>query len=115
MAAHSRTNNNTIVSKHMKGDPAKWSIWEDKISRNSVRQIDGGKQRFPDWEGPMFRITNIREKSAVELKAALAIKERKRLAKSIPSNGVGVPKLKVEKPTKIRGAGREGSAKWKSF
>ena len=39
-AAHSLAANTTIVAKHMKGDSAKWSIWEE-ISIDSCRQIYG--------------------------------------------------------------------------
>ena len=65
----------------------KWSIWEDEVSRNSFRQIDGAKQRGPDCEDPKSRLTNIRGKSSDEVKAALSIVDRKRLTKSLPSKG----------------------------
>ena len=62
LAAHSLTTDATIVSKRMEGDSGKWSIWGDEISRNECYQIDGAKQRGPDWEGPKFWLANIRGK-----------------------------------------------------
>ena len=81
LAPRSLTANTTIVSKHMEGDSGELSTWAGKITRNSLCQIDGAKQRAPDWEDPKFWLTNIREKSADELKVALSIKDRKLLTK----------------------------------
>ena len=48
----------------MGGDSGKWFTWEGGISRNSFCQIDGDKQRAPDWEDPKFRLANITGESA---------------------------------------------------
>ena len=63
-------------------------------------QIDGDKQRAPDWEDPEFWLTNISEKSAVELKVALSLKGEKRLDKSLPTKG-GSSKAKSRKIRQI--------------
>ena len=76
---HSLTKNTAIISKRMEGDPAKWSIWAGKLSRNVYPQIDGSIQRAPDWEDPEFRLTNIRDKSAMELLGVLSLKGEERL------------------------------------
>ena len=55
------------------------------VSRNVSPQIDGAKQRAPDWEDPKFWHTNISKKSSVGLKVALSLKGKKRLAKSLPT------------------------------
>ena len=100
LAAHSLTANTTIVSKHMKGDSGKLTIWADKISRNSYTPIDGGA-KGPGLGRPNFRHTNIRGKSVGKLKVAISIKDRKLLNKSLPSKGVGrFPKLKIKKTDK---------------
>ena len=65
LAAHSLTTNTAIISKRVKGDSGKWSIWAVEISRNVPPQIDGAIQRAPDWNGPEFWFTSIREKYAL--------------------------------------------------
>ena len=80
LEVHSLTTNTAIISKHMAGDSAKWPIWAGKLSRNVYPQIFGEIQRAPDWEGPKFWLTNIREKSAFGLLGALSLKVGKRLA-----------------------------------
>ena len=82
IAAHSLTNNIAIISEHQKGDSGEWSILADKVSRNIPIKIDNVLQRTPNWEGPKFWLTNIREKSVTELLTTLCLKDRKRLAKS---------------------------------
>ena len=41
----------------------------------------------PDWEGPKFRVANIRAKSVGGIKAALSLEDRKSLIESLPSKG----------------------------
>ena len=77
LAAHSLTTNTTIVSKHQKGDSGEWSIWAGKLSRNVSTQFNGATQRSPDWERQNFRLTNIGNKSAMELLGALSLKGKK--------------------------------------
>ena len=64
-ADHSLRTNTAIVSRHMKGDSGKWSIWAGELSRNVSTQINGAIQRVPDWEGPKFWFTNIKGKYAM--------------------------------------------------
>ena len=87
IAIHSLTNNTTIISNRKKGDSGEWSIFADKVSRNIPLKIDNVLQRTPDWEGPSFWLTNIREKPTIELLKILSLKDRKRLAKALPSKG----------------------------
>ena len=76
-------------------------------------QIDGARQRAPDWEDTRFRPTSIREKSAAELKVALSLKGENRLSKSLPTKG-GC-KAKSQKSDKDQGGrAREDSRGWKS-
>ena len=82
LAAHSLTTNTAIVSKRMKGDSAKRSIWADKLSRNGSTQVNWAIQRAPDWEDPNFRFTNVKGKSAMGFLGVLSLKGKKRLAKS---------------------------------
>ena len=86
-AAHSLTDNTTIISKRTKGDSRKWSIWLVGVSGNVYTQIDGVAQRAPDWGDREFWFTNIRSKSAVEILGALSVKDKKRLSESLPSKG----------------------------
>ena len=67
IAAHSLTNNTTVISKHQKGDSGEWSILADKVSRNIPLKIDNVLRRTPNWEEPTFWLTNIREKPETEL------------------------------------------------
>ena len=98
VAVHNLTTNTAVVSKYMRCDSGKWSIWADKLSRNVSPQIDGSKQRAPDWEGQKFWFAKIRDKSATDLLGALSLKGEKRIAKSPTSKGAIVPKkLKVKK------------------
>ena len=55
---------------------AKWSIWADKLSRNASTKFYGASQRAPEWERPNFRLTNIRNKSVVELLGAISLKAK---------------------------------------
>ena len=87
LAVRSLTTNTAIISKHMKGDSGKWSIWAGELSRNVSTQVDGGIQRAPDWEDPKFWFTNLKGKYAMELPGVLSLKGKKRLAKSLPSKG----------------------------
>ena len=70
--------------------------------------------------GPQFRRANIREKAVGEINAAISRKDRRRLTKSLPSNGVGCvcwggPNLKVGNLTNPREkGGGDGPWKWKS-
>ena len=81
---HSLANNVTIIPNRKKGDSGEWSILAGKISRN-IPQEGNFIQKTPDWENPNSRLTNIREKSALELLTSLSIKDRRRLAKAPPS------------------------------
>ena len=68
------TTNTTIISKRQKGDSGERSLWADKLSRNLSTQFKGATQRAPEWGRPNSRLTNIREKSVVELLGALSLK-----------------------------------------
>ena len=92
LEVHSLTTNTTIASKHIKGDSMTRSIWAGMLSRNVSTQVNGAIQRAPDWDGPKFWFTNIKDKSAMELLGALSLKGEKRLAKSLPSKGAGCSK-----------------------
>ena len=76
LASHSLTTNTAIISKRMKGDSSGWSILAGEISRNVFPQIDGEIQRAPDWGDPESWLTNIREKSALDLLRALSLKRK---------------------------------------
>ena len=88
LAAHSLTTNTAIVSKHQKGDSGEWSIWADTLSGNVSTQFNGATQRAPEWERPNFWLTNIRNKSAMELLGALSLKGKNDFPNP-PSRGGG--------------------------
>ena len=107
IAIHSLTNNTTIISNHKKGDSGEWSIFADKVSRNIPLKIDNVLQRTPDWEGPSFWLTNIREKPTIELLKILSLKDRKRLAKALPSKRAFFLRcLRLKNRTNRKGKGR---------
>ena len=88
LAARNLTNNINRSPKRLKGDSGGRYIQVDKISRNSYNRINGAIQGVPDWGNSSCRYTNIRGLESVEeLKTALSIKDRRRLAKSLPSEG----------------------------
>ena len=101
LEVRSLTTNTAIISKRLNGDSAQWSIWEGGISRNVSSQIDGAKQRAPDWEGPKFWLTNIRKKSAAGLKVALSLKD-KNVSGNQPHLKGGCSKAKSQKSDKAQ-------------
>ena len=108
LAAHSLANNISIISKHQKGDSGEWSISADKISRNIHIEKDNVLQRDPTWDQPNFWLTNIREKSVVELLTVLSLTDRKRLAKSpLLKEGISLKRLRLKNRINRKGKGRE--------
>ena len=75
----------------------------DKVSRNIPLKIDNVLKRTPGWEEPSFWLTNIREKAITELLKILSLKDRKRLAKTLPSKEGIIPKAnKIKKSDKAQ-------------
>ena len=115
IAARSLTNNIEIISEHQKGDSGERSIFADKVSRNVPIKTDNVLQRAPNWEGPKFWLTNLRDKSVNELLTILSLKGRKRLDKALPSKGgFFLRRLRLKNRTHRKGEGGEGSGQWKS-
>ena len=104
IAARSLTNNITITSdRKKKRDSGKRSILADKVSRSISFEMNGILRRAPNWESPNFWLTNIRQKQQSELLKILSLKDRKRLAKTLPAKEGIAPKAnKIKKSDKAQ-------------
>ena len=85
MAVHYLTDNVAVIFIHAKGGSGTWSIFADKISRNSLQPINGDAKKGATPGNFRFLVYNIRVGSIGEIKTALTIKDRKRLSKSLPT------------------------------